>query len=375
MAESMASSLKLAYQIVVGCRRRCLPKPPMFLPDSTESVGDREPWISLGATVNSPPHPKKSLMNQDNTEHGTVRADTRSLARAIESFAQSDGDYQTAIPGLSLHRRCLPTEPLHCIFNLGLGVVAQGHKQALVDGQMNTYGPGQSMVTTIDLPVISHVTSASLKEPLLGLMLTLEPRRVQEVAAGMKLSLPARAQPCRTLSIETLAAPLVQALVRLVSLLGESPLLIAWVAPLLQEEIIARLLLGPHGQQLQHLVADGTPSQQIAKAVRWLKQNFAKPLQVDDLATSVHMSSTSFRQHFRKMTGTSPLQYQKTLRLQEARQLMLTQQLDAGKASGLVGYESPSQFSREYSRLFGAPPQADVRRLRIRSVPANPSRA
>jgi hypothetical protein len=113
------------------------------------------------------------------------------------------------------------------------------------------------MVTTIDLPVISHVTSASLKEPLLGLMLTLEPRRVQEVAAGMKLSLPARAQPCRTLSIETLAAPLVQALVRLVSLLGESPLLIAWVAPLLQEEIIVRLLLGPHGQQLQHLVADG----------------------------------------------------------------------------------------------------------------------
>lgn len=373
MAESIASSIKLAYQIVVGYRRRCLPKPLMFLPDPTDSVGGREPWTSLGATVNSHPHPAESVVNQDNTEQIIVHADTGALVRAIESVAQSDGDYQTAIPGLSLHRRCLPTEPLHCMFNLGLGVVAQGHKQALVDGRINTYGPGQSMLTTIDLPVISHVTSASLQEPLLGLMLTLDPRRVQEVAAGMKLSLPARAQPCRALSIETLEAPLVQALVRLVSLLGESPLLIAWVAPLLQEEIIVRLLLGPHGQQLQHLVADGTPSQQIAKAVRWLKQNFAKPLQVDDLAASVHMSPTSFRQHFRKMTGTSPIQYQKTLRLQEARQLMLTQQLDAGKASGLVGYESSSQFSREYSRLFGAPPKADVRRLRVASVPANPS--
>lgn len=310
-------------------------------------------------------------MNQGRTEKKIVRADTGALARAIELLAQSDGDFQTAIPGLSLHRRHRPTEPLHCIFNLGLGVVAQGHKQALVDGQINTYGPGQSMLTTIDLPVISHVTSASLKEPLLGLMLTLDPRRVQQVAADMQLSLPARSQPCRTLTIETLAAPLLEALVRLVSLLGEAPLLTARVAPLLQEEIIVRLLLGPHGQQLQHLVADGTPSQQISRAVRWLKQNFAAPLQVDELAASVHMSPTSFRQHFRKMTGTSPLQYQKTLRLQEARQLMLAEHLDAGRAGGLVGYESPSQFSREYSRLFGAPPQADVRRLRVMSGPVN----
>ena len=285
------------------------------------------------------------------------------LARAIETIAQSDGDYGTDIPALSLHRRSRPTEPLHCIFNLGLGVVAQGHKQALVDGQVNTYGPGQSMVTTIDLPVISHVTQASLVQPLLGMMLTLDPRLVQEVAADMKLPSPSRRQECRTLSIEALDAPLASDLVRLVSLLDESPTLVTRLAPLMQEQIVVRLLLGPHGPQLQHLVSDGTPSQQISKAVSWLKQNFAQSLQIDELAMQVHMSPTSFRQHFRKMTGTSPLQYQKTLRLQEARQLMLSQHLDAGSASGLVGYESPSQFSREYSRLFGAPPQADVRRL------------
>jgi AraC-like DNA-binding protein len=367
----MASPVNLRYRIVVGYGQRSLPKPSVFLPDSTESLDPGQPRISPGATVTIHPNPAESLVKHGKTEQQTICVDTGALARAIGLFAQFDGDYQTAIPGLSLHRRRLPTEPLHCIFNLGLGVVAQGNKQALVDGQINTYGPGQSMVTTIDLPVISHVTSASLEEPLLGLMLTLDPRRVQEVAADMKLPPPARAHPCRTLSIEMLDAPMVEALVRLVALLGESPVLIARVAPLLQEEIIVRLLLGPHGQQLQHLVADGTPSQQISKAVSWLKQNFAKPLQVDDLAESVHMSPTAFRQHFRKMTGTSPLQYQKTLRLQEARQLMLTQHLDAGSASGLVGYESPSQFSREYSRLFGAPPQADVRRLRVASVPAN----
>ncbi|MDP4300610.1 AraC family transcriptional regulator [Leptothrix discophora] len=287
------------------------------------------------------------------------------LAAAIGRIAQSDGDFPTAIPALSLHRRHRPTQPLHCIFNLGLGVVAQGHKQALLDGEVLTYGPGESMLTTIDLPVVSRVTQASLQRPLLGLMLQLDPRRVQEIAADMTLPAPDRAHACRTLAVEPLDASLMDALTRLVSLLGESPVLIEKLAPLTRDEVIVRLLVGPHRPQLLHLVADGAPSQQIATAVRWLKQNFARPLQVDELAGRVHMSPTTFRHHFRKMTGTSPLQYQKSLRLQEARQLMLTQHLDAGRAGERVGYESPSQFSREYSRLFGAPPQADVRRLRV----------
>jgi transcriptional regulator GlxA family with amidase domain len=163
---------------------------------------------------------------------------------------------------------------------------------------------------------------------------------------------------------QSILCELVDALVRLVELLDE-PALIARLGPLIQQEITIRLLSGPHGPQLRHLAAAGSPSQQIAKAVVWLKQNFTQALQVDELAARAHMSPSTFRQHFRAITGTSPLQFQKQLRLQEARQLMLSQNIDAASAGGLVGYESASQFSREYSRLFGAPPQRDVRRMRL----------
>lgn len=292
-----------------------------------------------------------------------------SLARAIEGIAKSDGDYQTTVPGLSLHRRKSPTEPLHCIFNLGLGVVAQGHKQALVGDEVVTYGPGESMLTSIELPVISHVTQASSQAPLLGMMLTLDSQEIIETAAEMRLPPPTRGESHRPIGIEQLDDQLAGALTRLVELLRQ-PLLVNFLAPLIRREVVIRLLLGPHGPQLRHLATDGSPSQQISKAVAWLKQNFAEAVHVDELAKRVHMSPSTFRQHFRAMTGTSPLQYQKQLRLQEARQLMLNQDIDAGSAGGLVGYESASQFSREYSRLFGAPPQQDVRRMRSETLQA-----
>ena len=157
---------------------------------------------------------------------------------------------------------------------------------------------------------------------------------------------------------------MLDALIRLVTLLDEPPL-VPKLAPLIQQEISIRLLTGPHGSQLRRLVTAGSPSQQIAKAVAWLKQNFVEALHGDDLADRAHMSPSTFRQHFRALTGLSPLQYQKQLRLQEARQLMLNQNLDAGSAAGRVGYESASQFSREYNRLFGAPPQRDIKRMRL----------
>jgi AraC-like DNA-binding protein len=300
---------------------------------------------------------------RESTRNESVPA-INALARAIEKIAQSDGDFPTAIPGLSLHRRKTPTEPLHCIFNLGLGVVVQGDKQALLGEEVITYGPGQSMLTSIELPVVSRVTRASAQEPLLGLMLTLDSQEIVQVATEMKLPAPARGTGFRPLSIERLDERLTRDLSRLLELLDQ-PALVALLAPLIKREIIIRLLAGPHGPQLQHLVADGSPSQKISKAVAWLKQNFAQPMQVDELAVRVHMSPSTFRQHFRTITGTSPLQYQKQLRLQAARQLMLNQNMDAANASGLVGYESASQFSREYGRLFGAPPLQDVRRMRL----------
>jgi AraC-like DNA-binding protein len=284
------------------------------------------------------------------------------LARAIAAIAQSDGDYATAIPGLSLYRRKAPTEPLHCIYHLGLALVAQGQKQVLLGDEVIDYGPGQSLLTTVDLPVISHVTKATVREPVLALVLTLDPREIAQVSAEMRLPPPGRT-PGPSIALEAIDAPLMEALVRLVNVLGE-PTLAPQLAPLIQREITIRLLAGPHGPRLQHLALNGSPSQQIAKAVAWLKQNFKDALNVGDLAARAHMSPSTFRHHFRSITGTSPLQYQKQLRLQEARQLMVSQNFDAGKAGGLVGYESASQFSREYSRLFGAPPREDVRRMR-----------
>jgi AraC-like DNA-binding protein len=223
------------------------------------------------------------------------------------------------------------------------------------------------MLTTIDLPVVSHVTRASAAEPFLGMMLTLDVRSIVQIASEMDEPRPRREHAYRSISFEALDAALLDALVRLVKLLGE-PAVVPRLAPLIQQEIIIRLLTGPHGPQLRHLVTGGSPSQQIAKTVAWLKQNFVQPLHGDDLADRAHMSPSTFRQHFRALTGVSPLQYQKQLRLQEARQLMLNENLDAGSAAGRVGYESASQFSREYSRLFGAPPQRDVTRMRLGPV-------
>jgi AraC-like DNA-binding protein len=289
---------------------------------------------------------------------------TNVLARAIRRIAQSDGDHNTFIPALTLHRRSAPSEPLHCIYNLGLGVVAQGGKQVLLGGDAIDYGPGQSMLTTIDLPVVSHVTRASVREPFLGMMLTLDVRAIVQIASEMDAPRSRRDDVARSISFNALDAALLDALIRLVSLLDE-PVLAPRLAPLIQQEVIIRLLTGPHGSQLRRLVTAGSPSQQIAKAVAWLKQNFVETLHGDDLADRAHMSPSSFRQHFRALTGLSPLQYQKQLRLQEARQLMLNQNFDASSAAGQVGYESASQFSREYSRLFGDPPQRDIKRLRL----------
>jgi AraC-like DNA-binding protein len=296
-------------------------------------------------------------------ESASVSAIER-LARAIERVARSDGDYSTALPSLTLHRRGAPTTPLHCVYGMGLGVIAQGSKQVLLGEELIDYAPGQSMLTTIDAPVVAHVAGASQREPFLGLFLTLDPRHISQLASELDVSPRPRERAFRSIAVETLDDALVDALVRLVELLDE-PLLVSPLAPLIQQEITIRLLAGPHAARLRELVAAGSPSQQIAKAVAWIKRNFKDALLVDDLADRAHMSASTFRQHFRAITGTSPLQFQKQLRLQEARQLMLNENVDASNAGGLVGYESPSQFSREYSRLFGEPPQRDVRRMRM----------
>lgn len=286
------------------------------------------------------------------------------LANAIGAIAQTDGDFDTAIPALTAHRRHRPTAPLHCIYGLGLGIVAQGDKQVLLGEDVIAFSPGLSMLTTVDLPVISQVTQATSQKPFLGLFIKLDARSILQLAAELDAPASKKGEPFRSLSVEPLSAPLLDALTRLVRLLAE-PALLPRLAPLILQEITLRLLSGPHGSHLRHLVSAGSPGQQIAQSVAWIKTHFAAAMNVDALAARTHMSPSTFRQHFRAITGVSPLQYQKQLRLQEARQLMLNQSLDAGDAGGRVGYESASQFSREYARLFGEPPQRDVQKMRL----------
>jgi AraC-like DNA-binding protein len=286
------------------------------------------------------------------------------LAAAVAEIAQSDGDFQTRIAGLSVYRRSVVTEPMPCIYGLSLGMVVQGGKQVMLADEAFHFAPGHSLLTTVDLPVVAHVSRASAQDPFLGLLLALDARTVLEVAAEMGLPQPPRHHAYRPISLQPLDDALLDALARLVRLVAD-PALISALAPLIQREITIRLLTGPHGPHLRHVVAAGSPSQQIAKVMSWLKLNFHRTLRMEKLATGAHMSPSTFRQHFRAIAGMSPLQYQKQLRLQEARQLMLNEKLDASVAGTRVGYESVSQFSREYSRLFGAPPQRDMRRMRL----------
>jgi AraC-like DNA-binding protein len=291
-------------------------------------------------------------------------APIRILAEEISRIAQTDGDCATAIPGLTLHRRSVAAAPMPCIYGFGLGVVAQGRKQVMLGDDVYDFSAGDSMLTTVDLPVVSNVTVATPAAPFLGLMMAIDPRSIVQLAGEMDLARPPRDSSYRAISFNELDPFVADALIRLLRLLDQ-PALIAHVAPLIQREISVRLLAGVNGLLLRHLVAVGSPSHQIAKAVNWLKLNFSHALRVDDLAADSHMSPSTFRQHFRGVTGMSPVQYQKQLRLQQARQLMLSQNLDAGSAGVRVGYESASQFSREYARLFGAPPQRDVQRMRL----------
>jgi AraC-like DNA-binding protein len=285
------------------------------------------------------------------------------LARAIERHVDSAGDHQTALPALSLHRRNAPTEPLPCIYPLSLALTTQGDKQVMVGDRIIDYFPGQSLLTTIDFPVVSHVTRATTREPYLGLLLRLDARSVAQAAYEMKLPPPDRHAALGPVSIERLDPTLLDALLRLVDLLDD-PVLLPRLAPLIEQEITIRLLMGPHGPHLRQIVAEEPPRQQIARVVAWLKENFIKAIRVDELAANANMSPSTFRQHFRAVTGMSPLQFQKQLRLQEARQLMLNRNVHASHAASLVGYQSASQFSREYSRVFGAPPRRDVGHMR-----------
>ena len=285
------------------------------------------------------------------------------LGRCIARWTEKGELHTSLIPGLSLFRRTEPTEPMAGMYEPSICLVAQGAKRIILGDDTYIYDAQHYLITSVHLPTVVQVTKASAEKPYLGLRLTFDGRELAQLMADSQLPPPRTQQSSRGMATGTVTPELVNAFVRLIDLLG-TPEDIPILAPVIQREILYRLLVGDQGARLRQIAAAGSQSQQIARAIEWLKGNLAQPLRIDDLAAQARMSTSTFHHHFRSMTALSPLQYQKQLRLREARRLMLNERLDAATAAFNVGYESPSQFSREYSRLFGAPPLRDVTGLR-----------
>ena len=289
------------------------------------------------------------------------------LRRGIERFTGGDGVHRTAIAPLSLSRASTPSQPVQTIHEPALGIVAQGSKRVMLADEIYRYDAVHFILASVDLPVTSQIIEASPASPYLALRIALDPGQVGDMilAAGPS-DTPGR--PQRGLAVSRVEPPLLDAVVRLLLLL-ESPRDIGVLAPLVLREITYRLLVGEQGPRLRQIAAANGLTRRVVAATNWLKQHFAQTFSIDALALEVHLSPSALAHHFKAVTAMSPLQYQKRLRLQEARRLMLSEGLDAASAGFRVGYQSPSQFSREYRRLFGQPPQRDMALLRTASQP------
>ncbi|OWK37804.1 Transcriptional regulator, AraC family [Fimbriiglobus ruber] len=285
------------------------------------------------------------------------------LASVIARHTPTDGPHETVVPEVRLGRSSSRSERTGVVYEPSLCLVAQGAKEVLLAGEAYRYDPAQSLLVSVGIPVSSRVIEASPTHPCLTVRVALDLAVVGELLAE-GIAAPPPGAPVRGIGVTPVEPPLLDAVSRLVALL-DSPRDVGPLAPLVLREITYRVLTGPDGGRLRQIAATGAPAQRIARAVRWLREQFADPLQVETLARRVGMSPSAFHLHFKGVTGWSPLQYQKRLRLQEARRLMLGEGLNAGEAAFRVGYESQSQFTREYRRMFGAPPKRDVAVIKI----------
>jgi AraC-like DNA-binding protein len=292
-------------------------------------------------------------------EKNSMDVALEALGKGIARWTDKEGLLVTAISALSLARRDALTEPTSYMYEPSVCVIAQGAKRVLLGDDTYVLDVHHFLITSVDLPTVVQIIQASRERPYLGLILKLDRREMAQLMADSNLPPPRAQQSSRGMAIGEVTLPLLSACQRLIDLLAE-PQDIPILAPIIQREIMYRLLVGDQGARLRQIASAGSQSHQIAQAIDWLKSHYTLPLRIDDLAAQIHMSTSTFHHHFRALTAMSPLQYQKWLRLNEARRLMLTERLDAATAAFQVGYESPSQFSREYSRVFGAPPLRDI---------------
>lgn len=285
---------------------------------------------------------------------------TIEMAQLIARHAAHPGMAPSCIPGLWLIRADQPSMPLPTVYDPSLCIIVQGAKTVAIGERVLHYDPSRYLIASIDLALVGTVVSASEEQPYLCCKIDLDPAVIADLITAEGATLPSGDPPA--LAVHPSDPALLDAACRLLRLL-ETPQAIPALAPLIQREILYRLLTGPHGTMLRNAASGDSHLGQISRAIAFIRANMGAQLRIADVADAARMSVSSLHQHFKTVTGLTPLQYQKQLRLQQARNLMLSEGLTAGAAGFAVGYDSPSQFSREYRRLFGAPPKADMARL------------
>ncbi len=286
------------------------------------------------------------------------------LAAAIAEFCTRDGVYPTSVAELFLTRSSTTRIPRTSLDRAVLCVVAQGVKSVLLNGERCVYDPSRYLLLSLDLPLVGQIEKASGAEPMLCLSLLLDFEEIGALMESVELPPPSPNARHTGLAFGQMNEELLDAVTRLVKLLRRPAGEITVLAPLVRREIHYRLLLADESGTLRRMAGLHGKTQRIAAGLKWVRQHAHRPIRMEELARELGMSGSAMHSWFRAATGMSPLQFQKHIRLQNARRLMLAERVDAAQASRRVGYESPTQFSREYRRLFGAPPKTDVERLR-----------
>jgi AraC-like DNA-binding protein len=296
-----------------------------------------------------------------NSVSDRMRQSRDELVELMSRAIPEDGGVEV-FPRLMLARSSQPTEHVHSLFEPAVCIIAQGSKQVLLNDEVFRYDPGNYLISTVDLPIVSRVVEASPDKPYLSFRLTLDPAVVASVMMESDIRFKKGDASVKAMDVSPIDADMLDAAVRLARLL-DRPDEINILAPLIMREMIYRLLRGEQGARLGHLMTSGD-TRRISKAIGHLREHFHEPLRIETIARQLGMSVSGFHHHFKSVTAMSPLQFQKQIRLQEARRLMLGEDLDAASAGFRVGYEDPSYFSRDYKKQFGAPPQRDIARLR-----------
>ncbi len=302
------------------------------------------------------------LLQPTSREAERLHIQREELVERIGRAILADGTIQP-LPGLHLARVSVPLQPVYSVLEPSVCVIAQGSKEVLLGESRYRYDPAHFLLATLELPRVSQVLEASPERPYLSLRLVLTPTLVSAVLAEADHAAPREHAEVRAMAVSPVDGQLLDTVVRLVRLV-ETPADAQVLQPLYTREIIYWLLKGEQGSRLRHLALQGGYTPDIARAVERLRHDFDQPLRVEQLAQELGMSVSGFHHHFKAVTALSPLQFQKRLRLQEARRLMLSEDLDAASAAYRVGYNDASHFNREYKSLFGVPPMRDVHRLR-----------